>query len=566
MTGPSKRWHIYPKHETLSQKLAQKLNKDPVIAQILLNRNIRSLEDAKQFLDASDSYKDQFNLQDLEKLTSILTATIKDKKRIMVYGDYDVDGMTSTALITSALRECGARVDFYIPHRFTDGYGLSSRFLEKLVHKDYDLLMTLDCGISNHKEIEWLKSQKDMKVIILDHHTIPEKLPPADVILNPKALPDDHPLNLLCTVGIAYHAMSYFFSQTDKKLDITTYLDLVALGTIADIASLVKENRVLTRKGLALLSARKRPGINALLKCAEFKRPEVSSRDVGFMIAPRLNAAGRLAQADICVELLITQDAGRAQEIAQKLQKLNENRQKIGQLVLKEAEALLKENKKLLENRLIVLAGEGWHPGVIGITAAQLAQKYGKPTVIVGYDHEIGRGSARSMGDVNIYGLLKQCRDHFESFGGHKQAAGFSILPDKIQEFASKLVEVGQQDIDPEKLLTTVDIDCQLSPAHISLDLANELAAMGPFGEGNPTPVMYSNEFDPLEYKKVGDGSHLKVTFSDKNGKRTFDAIGFGLAGKMEILKKKDVEVIFHLETNDWLGESVPQLRLVDLK
>lgn len=549
---------LHPQAPELSQKLGAYLNQPPLIAQLLLNRQIRSLEEAKAFLFGT-SETANFEALLLDQACALVETCIGQHKKIMVYGDYDVDGMTSTALVTSALKQMGAKVDYYIPYRFTEGYGLNIGILDKLISDQVSLLITLDCGISNVKEISRIK-EAGIQVMVLDHHKIPEKLPPADVILNPQSLDPAHPLRPLCTVGIAYKWIDYYFAQFYPELNSKQYLDLVALGTIADVAALTGENRRLTQQGMKALSKRYRPGIDQLLALAKFDKPEVSVRDIGFTIAPRLNAAGRLSHAKWGVELLLHADRAQTTALAEKLQKLNEERQHIGQAIFKEA----KEAAHPLPHRVIALAKEGWHPGIIGITASKLTEAFSKPAVMIAIENGIGRGSARSFGSVNIYDVLKECQDYFENFGGHKQAAGFSILPENIPAFQAKLAQLAASIVTEQDLVPVLQIDAVLSPEEMSLPFYELVEALGPFGQGNPIPLFYTNVLTPIDFKTVGDGSHLKARFTDKAG-RVFDAIGFGLGGQLERLYQESVELVFHLDKNTWGGKTLVQLNLVHI-
>ncbi len=555
-----KRWALHPQNPHISEKLGAMLGVSALIGQLLLNRNIRSLEDAQVFL-ATPSPSHQFQDDILVKACALLENCLIEKKKILLYGDYDVDGMTSTSVMLLALRQVGALVDYYIPYRFTEGYGLNASVLNTLTDRHISLLITLDCGITNKDDIDLIKAA-GIQVMILDHHTLPDVLPQADVILNPQFFESGHPLNPLCTVGIAYKLIDYYFQHYHSNFSAAPFLDLVALGTIADVASLTGENRSMTFWGMRALSKRMRPGIDQLLSEANFKNTFLTPRDIGFTLAPRLNAAGRMSHAKWGVELLTAPDAQSASLIAQKLQHLNEQRQGVGQAIFSEA----KEAAKEMPHRVITLAKQGWHAGIIGIICSRLTEAFLRPAVLIAIDDGIGRGSARSFGSVNIYAILKECSHFFESFGGHKQAAGFSILPENIPEFQSALIKVAQQAIDPQDLIPILTIDAPLSPDQMTLELFKEVEKCGPFGQGNPAPIFYTSELKPLDFRTVGDGSHLKVRFTDATGKRIIDAIGFGLGHQLEALYKDDLELAFHLDSNTWGGKTTLQLSLVDIK
>ena len=366
----SKRWLKHPQQPEVAKKISEKLSISPIIAQILLNRQLNSLSQVDAFLNPISTTTHHFQEEDLKKIVSLIQDAIKTQGLIFVYGDYDVDGMTSTAIMASFLQECGAQVEYYIPNRFTDGYGLSETIIQKLKQKDYKYLFTLDCGITNIKEITQIKEEVNCEIAILDHHTIPDTPPPADIIINPKSLTSDHPFWDLCTAGIVYKVIQHYCHATNTSLNVENYLDLVALGTIADIAQMKGENRVLTQQGLKKLNQRKRAGIYYLLEATKFKKEFISSRDVGFVIAPKLNAAGRLKHAQICVDLLITKNKETAQQIATQLITLNQERQKIGQNMLIESIKYVEGPKHSPDMNAITIAGPNWHSGIIGITAA----------------------------------------------------------------------------------------------------------------------------------------------------------------------------------------------------
>jgi single-stranded-DNA-specific exonuclease len=555
-----KQWLLYPSHSDLSEKVAQKLGLSPLLAQLLLNRNIRSLDQARIFLNPSLTADSQFDAALLTGLLDLIKRCIADKTPILLYGDYDVDGMTSVSMMAHFLRCVGALVHIYVPHRQTEGYGLNAGVVDTLKHYEAKLLITLDCGISNAHEISLVKAL-GVSVAVLDHHTLPDLLPPADVILNPKSLHESSPLYTLCTAGIVYKCLE-FFAQNGLDIDPKPYLDLAALGTIADVAHLQGENRRLVAEGLPYISKGLRPGIKALLETADFKRTSVSVRDVGFTIAPRLNAAGRLDSARLGVNLLLCDDYEEAEHLAAKLHTLNESRKALGTVIFQEAcERLVGHTAPV-----IALASSQWHPGVIGIIASRLAEKFSKPTVLISVQDGLGRGSARSVGTVNIYEILKVFSSSFVTFGGHKEAAGFSINESEIDAFCTHIHEQSPQLLNEEDLCHTLDIDAELTLDHVGMELIDELSKLGPFGQGNPVPTFSSKSLKVVEARPVGNGQHLKFTFSNLSRTKIVDGIGFGLGEKLSEAYKPEVEVAFSLDINHWGGQTLPQLSVIDLK
>lgn len=565
MSGISQRWQLYPANPDLSQKISEHTKLPTLVSQVLLNRGIKSLSEIQGYLTPTSKPPQNFPDDTLKKAADCIDACLKAKKKIYIYGDYDVDGMTSTALMASMLEKLGGDITYYVPHRFNDGYGLNPAIINKLKADGYGLLITLDCGISNANVINKIKEETDCQIVIMDHHLTPKNPPKADAILNPRDLDPGHGCYTLCTIGIVYKFFEFFQTYVSTNLYLPNELDLVALGTIADIADLTGENRRLVQEGLKVLAKRKRPGIDALLTVANFTHNFISPRDVGFLIAPRLNAAGRLAHALAGVNLLKTTDTEEAIGLAQGLQKLNEERQLIGGNILGEALALVEAGPVGRFGSGIVLAGR-WHAGVIGITASQLVDKYSRPAVIIAYDNGIARGSARSVGTVDIHHLLSKCSDHFSTFGGHRQAAGFSMPPKNIQAFSDALIDVYQSNIKEHECRKVIAVDASTTVSDLTQETCDILEKLEPFGQGNPQPVFHSTDLKPVEFKTVGDGSHLKVVFTDKEGNKVIDAIGFGLSSKLNLLYNNHVEVVFNLECNEWQGRRRTQLKLIDIK
>ena len=561
-----KKWRIKSQDQAICNKIADQLKIDPIIAHLLLNRQITSLNQAKEFISSARDKTQSFPSEWIDAAVAILTALPK-QATILLYGDYDVDGITSTTLSTEILTACGFNVEFYIPHRFNDGYGLGSNIFDLVEQHKPDLVMTLDCGITNVNEFTQLKTtHPSIKIMILDHHKIPETQPPADVIINPKALPNQHPLSELCTAGIAYVFFEAIITKLSIDVDIKKQLDLVALGTIADVAILKDENRRLTILGLNQLAKQPRPGIKALLDVSDHQSPTVTVRDIGFGIAPRLNAAGRLADARICVDLLLKSSIDEAMPLATKLNTLNMERQAIGKQIMAEIETYLAENPSILHQPAIVVAGRNWHRGIIGIAAARLSDTYHRPTIIISYDDETATGSARSIPTVDVYELIKTCAHHCLKFGGHRQAAGFSLKPDMVTPFIDDLRAASIAMITEEQLVPIIDIDCKITEKHLNLDMTQSLAQLEPFGHGNPAPVFYTNALTAVDYRLVGNGAHLKATFTDHTNTVVIDAIGFKLADKLPKLKNKPCELVFQLERNHWRGTDSAQLNLIDIK
>ena len=560
-------WQVFPKQEAVVEGLSTRLEQDPLVAQLLLNRNIQSLTAAKSFLNPPlEGFSEGFPDVLMASFSKILMSAISEKKRIFIVGDYDVDGMTSTSILTMFLRRLDAEVAYYIPHRFSEGYGLNMGIMTTVINQKVDVLIALDCGIKDHQELTYLSENSSTEVIIMDHHTMPDVDPPVDLIINPKCLSDRHPYYHLCTAGIVFKVLQDYVRRNSLDIDVDVYSDLAALGTVADVVPLIDENRVIVVNGLKLLSQRQNIGVRALLDAAEINAPEITSIDIGFGIAPRLNAAGRLRHAKQGVDLLTSTDPQEAFGMAKALNRLNQERREIGEKMYQEAVAMVEANPGFLDDRVLVLSSPTWHSGVIGITAAQLVRDYKVPAILISADGTVSRGSARTVPGVNCHDLLLKCHDFFEGFGGHKEAAGFSILPSKIESFQVALRQVARETIVAEDCRFVVDIDAIIETKRLSIKTVEVLGALMPYGQGNPEPVFYTNELVPVEFKTVGNGQHLKCTFSDRSGKMMVDAIGFRLSEKIDRLYKKNVELVFHLDVNRWMGRDTMQLKLIDIK
>ena len=559
-----KRWCLFPHHQDTTTKLSQQLDLNPIIAQVLLNRKLTSLTQVKDFLGHFSPTDSTWNAACLSESWALVRHAIQSKTRILIYGDYDVDGMTSTAMMVACLRTLGADVSYYIPDRFKEGYGLNMNCVTLMKDQNIGLLITLDCGVTSMAEITAIKAQTKAQIIVMDHHTLPDQLPPFDIMVNPQQLPKTHYLSGLCTAGIIYYWVKYGKEFGYLSIDLPWFLCLAAVGTVADVASLTGGNRRLVRDGLNELSAGNHLGIQTLLRVSGFKKPVINSRDIGFVIAPRLNASGRLSSAKIGVQLLLASSQSQAIQIATQLEKLNVDRRAIDQDMFQEAQDIATQ----INDPILVLYNPQWHPGVIGITASKLVDRFSKPAVLMTLENNSIRGSARSAGTVNIYHVLKECQSFFDSFGGHSAAAGFSLKEDQYAAFKTHLVAVASKMITPEQLQPVLSIDAQLGHNDITLQLATDLDILDPVGQDNNQPIFYSTQLCPIDFRTVGNGQHLKVTFRSPCGKKTFEGIGFGMSDTFLPLVQKNapVSVAYHLTINDWNNKKTVQLQLLDMQ
>ncbi|MDD5594485.1 MAG: single-stranded-DNA-specific exonuclease RecJ [Candidatus Margulisbacteria bacterium] len=562
-----KKWLLHPARIAESSKLAGGLNISTLAAQILLNRGITDLQPAESFIRPRLScLRDPFEIPNIEAAAKRVLLAGERGELVTVYGDYDVDGVTGTAILVQAFKFLGIKTAYYIPHRYGEGYSLSLESVNKIAGSGSKLIVTVDCGISSFAEVEEA-NRLGLDVIVTDHHNLPEKLPKALAIVNPKQLEGEHPSKHLSGAGVAFKfawALLRLAGIKDSGF-LTSLLDLAALGTISDVVPLTDENRILAVTGLNLIDQRKRLGVKHLAETASLSG-KITVNNIYFGLAPRINAAGRLEHASKSVELLLSDNQLEAGELARELGRINSRRQELGSSIKEEVFSSIDENY-LADNKLILLSGQDWHPGVIGIVASQVVDAYSRPTVLIGIKDGVGRGSARSVEGLNIFSLLNTCRDLFIDFGGHEGAAGFEIALLNIPELKSRLKDEVEKRIKPEDLIPKIEIDAELDPAQISLNMIKELELLAPHGEGNPAPVFMIKRVTLSDFRKVGKTSkHLKARFEGDGGVN-LEAIGFGLGNLADGLAgQKEYDLAFNLECNEFNGFETAQLSLIDMR
>lgn len=563
-----RRWNMAIQEDERVAKLARACGVSPLVALLLLNRGIEEPENAERFIvPALGSLHDPFIMKDMDKAVARLRDAVLADETICVYGDYDADGVTSVAVLTGFLQEIGARCLYYIPNRLEEGYGLSSGGVLNAAQKGARVIVTVDCGITAFAEAE-LCASMGIDLLISDHHTPAETLPPALAVINPMRKDCPFPCTTLAGVGVAFNLLvalrrrlreSGFFSER-REPDLREYLDLVALGTIADIVPLVDENRVLVSNGLRRLSASKRVGIVALKKAAGIAA-DVDSVAVGFRLAPRLNAAGRLDDASVAVELLLTRDPEKAAALASELNAGNEERQAVEQAILNDVLRKIETDPSLKGRKSIVLVSDSWHSGVIGIVASRVVELYHRPTILIALQDGNGKGSGRGIPGFHLHDALRACSGHLLRFGGHKYAAGLTIGEETLGDFTERFDEVAAGLISEEDLLPEIRIDAELSPSEIAMDTALEIASLEPFGSGNPRPVFLLRNARVVD-KTVMKGRHLRLKILAE--KTCLEAIGFSMAGR--IPDADLLNLVFSLEINTWNGARSVRLRLKDAR
>jgi single-stranded-DNA-specific exonuclease len=560
MTTP--RWRIAPPTPD-APELAATLGLLPITAQVLINRGHTGAADARRFLEAPlEHLSDPERIIDLPVASARLAAAVASGERITIYGDYDADGVTATAVLIRGLRALGARTAWYVPSRFREGYGLNTDALNRLRREDHRLLVAVDCGVTAIEEIA-RAAGAGQEVIVVDHHEPPDRLPRALAVVDPKRPGDAGGFHEYCAAGLAFQllrAVRARLGQEEMPLEV---IDLAALGTIADVVPLVGDNRILARAGLRRMTTEPLTGIAALARVAGITG-EVTARHVGFSLAPRLNAAGRLGDAGAAVRLLLTDDPEEADGIAASLDAENRARQELCQQIFAQAAERV-EQEHLHDAPAIVVAGDGWHSGVIGIVASQLVERYSRPVVVMGVDGGVAKGSARSIEAFHMVDGLAACADLLTRFGGHAMAAGLTIDAAQIPEFSRRFVEAARTRLRPDDLVPSVEVDAEVELGALTEPLARELQQLAPFGAGNPEPVLGARGLQAVSTRVMGDGVHLRLGVTD--GRSFAEAVGFRLGDASELLAftRARVDLAFALSIDRWNEQDRVQLIVRDL-
>lgn len=540
--------------------LAKELSLHPTVARLLVQRGITDVEQAKRFLTPSlDHLHDPFLLDGMKEAVERIRQALKQKEKILIYGDYDADGVSSTSLMIKCFRTLGADVDYYIPNRFREGYGLNKEALEQARERGFQLVISVDTGISAVEEAEYA-AELELDLIITDHHEPPAVLPQAIAVINPKKPNCPYPFKQLAGVGVAMKLVTALMGQVP-----TEWMDLVALGTIADLVPLIDENRVIATYGLKKMQLRNHIGLAALMDAAGIDQ-EVTAGHVGFFLGPRINASGRLDSANQAVELLLTEDPEEAKWIARQLNAMNQERQDLVEEITEEAAAMI-ENNPDAHRYVIVVAREGWNVGVVGIVASRLVEKYYRPVVVLSIDGKkgIAKGSARSIAGFDLYQALTECHAHLSHYGGHAMAAGMTLPVEKIDLFHQQLSQLAQSQLTDEDYIPCTLVEDEFAVPELSLDFIEQLKVLEPFGIGNPTPLFQISQATIAQIQRIGSKqAHMKL-FLEKDGV-TLEAVGFrcgDLADEMSLFAQ--AEVVGELTVNEWNGRRIPQLIIRDV-
>lgn len=550
-------------------KKTHRLDISPITCELFVNRGLTDVDEVHDFVFPElSSIPDPCLMADMDKAVDRIIQAVALKKKIWIYGDYDVDGITSVAILLLFFSALGVTARHYIPDRIKEGYSLNPDAVRYIHAQGADLIITVDSGISNHDEIR-LAKELGMEVIVSDHHEVGDTLPPADAILNPKRADCPFPFKDLAGVGITFNLVIAIRKRLkeeggfDGLPNLKRYLDLVALGTVADIVPLRGENRIFVKYGLIELGQDVRPGIVALREISGVKRGSVDSTAISFRLAPRLNASGRIGNADQSVRLLVTDDYTEALSLARDLESENQKRQRMEEEVLRHALGMLEGNGMLQDRRSIVLAHEKWHPGVVGIVASRLVDRYCRPVVLMSLKDGLAKGSARSIGGFHLYQGLSALNELMLGFGGHKYAAGLTIRADDIQTFSDRFDRVVTSMTTEQDFVPTITVDAEITLADIKKhNLLHETKLLAPFGGGNPEPVFLCRGLVPGESRIVGD-NHLKLVFKEKSAR--YNAIGFGLGGLLRVAADM-VDTVFSVRESQWDRGGRCELFIRDLK
>ncbi len=556
-----KKWQYYQQNKELVKQISEKHNISTLLAQILINRNIVDDSQIDIFLQPKrNDFHDPFLMLDMEKATDRIMQAIKNKEKTIIYGDYDVDGITSITVLKKFLQERGLETDYYIPNRLEEGYGLNVDAIQEIAQKKYKLMITVDCGVSGIEEIK-LANSKGIETIVTDHHEQLDELPAAYAIINPKRRDNTYPFRGLAGVGVVFKLIQAISKKLglDEK-EYLKYLDIVCIGTISDIVPLVDENRVIAKLGLMLVECTKNIGLKELI--SETKYKNIDSTMISFAIAPRINACGRMGKQEEALQLFLTENLEEAKEITKKLERYNSERQETEKNIFEQAIKKI-ETENLKELNSIVLASENWHHGVIGIVASRITEKFYKPTILICIEGDEGKGSGRSVPGFDLHQALVDSSQFLKKYGGHEMAVGLSLEKEKINDFKKYFEEISKAK-NVKQLIPVINIDCEITKKELNKKTIEQIKLLEPFGEKNKQPLVIYKNLKITSIRALSEGKHLKLMLKDDN--EIVNAIGFNL-GELsnEYLIGDKVDIVGTIETNAYNGQEQIQINLKDI-
>ena len=557
----NKKWEIYDKDEENIRKIQQEFQINRLLATIISNKGLKTKEEIEIFLKPTrDNFHNPFLMPDMRQAVDRIVTAIENKEKVIIYGDYDVDGITSITVLKKFLADRGLEVDSYIPNRLDEGYGLNKEAINKIVNEKYTLMITVDCGISGIEEIEYANSL-GLETIVTDHHEPAEVLPNALAVVDAKRKDNEYPFNQLAGVGVVFkviQAISMHYNLDAKEY--LKYLDIVCVGTISDIVPLVDENRVIAKLGLMLVNTSKNIGLRALLAVSGYRKAD--SGAISFGLAPRINACGRMGYEQEALKLFLIDDYMEANQISRKLNEYNKNRQNIEKRIFNEAVEMMEQGEK--NKSCIVLGSENWHHGIIGIVSSKITEMYYKPSILICFEGSEGKGSGRSIPGFDLHNALTNCSKYVDKFGGHSMAIGISVKVDNFEKFKEEFEKyVDAANID--NLVPVVKIDEEITAKDFTIDTVKELDALEPFGEANKRPVFLYKNLKIDSIRSLSGGKHLKLILKDEN--TMVDAIGFNMGNLTdEFLIGDKVDIVGNLEINNFNNKENIQINLKDIR
>lgn len=557
----NKKWQVYEVDEEQVEQISKENNINKLIATILSNKGITKKEDINQYLNPKRTdFHNPYNMPDMEKAVNRIIKAKELGEKVIIYGDYDVDGITSITVLKSFLQDIGINASFYIPNRLNEGYGLNIPAVENIAKQGYNLMITVDCGISCIEEVK-RANELGMEVIVTDHHEVGEILPDAVAVVDCKRKDNKYECRDLAGVGVAFklaQALSIKLGLDEKEY--LKYLDIVCIGTISDIVPLVDENRVISKLGLMLVNQTKNIGLREILNASGYK--QIDSTAVSFGVAPRLNACGRMGHADEALKLLLSKNLNEVQELTTLLNNYNRTRQDIEKAIYEDAISQI-ENNELEKNRVIVVAGNNWHHGVIGIVSSKITEMYFKPSILLCLEEGIGKGSGRSIPGFDLHDALTKCQDTLERFGGHAMAVGLTLKQENIEKFKEKFEQIAEEQ-HIEEITPVIKIDAKVNLSEINKQMVESLKMLEPFGEANKMPIFLFKNLKIDSIRALSEGKHLKLTLKDNSV--IVNAIGFNLGSLAEEYRIGDkIDVVGTLEINSFNGVDTIQINLKDI-
>ena len=558
----NKKWQIYETDDEKIEELKEKYKLNDLLATILVNRGIDNEEKIRQFLEPTrQDFYDPYLMEDMEIAVERIVKAIENQEKVIIYGDYDVDGITSTTVLKKFLKDLGLEVSYYIPNRLNEGYGLNNKAIEKIVNEGYSLMITVDCGISAIEEIDYANSL-GLETIVTDHHEPGEVLPKALAVVDNKRKDSTYPFRDLAGVGVAFKLTQALGMKLELKEEAyLKYLDIVCVGTISDIVPLVDENRVITKLGLLLVRQTKNMGLKSIINSSGYNK--IDSNTISFGVAPRINACGRMGKAEEALELLLSTDIYEVNELTKKLNEHNRERQEIEKSIYESAVEKIEKNH-LDENRTIVVGGEDWHHGVIGIVSSKITDMYFKPSILLSFEENgTGKGSGRSIPGFDLHQALTKCQDTLEKFGGHSMAVGVTIKKENLEKFREEFEKVAAEE-KTENIVPILNVDSKIDLNSVDKDVIESLKALEPFGEANKMPIFAFKNLRIDSIRALSEGKHLKLTLKEDN--IIINAIGFNMGELAEEYRIGDkIDVAGVLEINTFNGVDNLQINIKDV-